>query len=323
MSRICIYGTVYNNVNTVEESIKSVFNPSYDIVIVDNYSEDGTWQKLLELRKEYNLTLLRLRSSRGKGRAYALEHCQDNSLTAYFDLDMYYNEVFHKILWWSTSKQDKIVHIPYSVIAKKEIIQSKGSWKDLNIDEDTELVARIGFDYHVPVVAVTNLYRVNINRERRYGKNLKYYRRKFRNILDSIRGSGYNFHDIIEIYSQYGKTVILGISMIYLLAKLKGIYRYNEKINNKLLYIYNTLTKLFNPTDIGISDKFFLYFLLITYSNMKDYVAQKLQEKIGDLMLYKCNDGFFRFVKNEEGLKLALQQSNFLGVECEKVPLEK
>ncbi len=36
--------------NRVEESIKSVFKPNYNIVIVDSYSNDGTWEKLQELK---------------------------------------------------------------------------------------------------------------------------------------------------------------------------------------------------------------------------------------------------------------------------------
>jgi len=52
---ICVYGTVYNNASYVEESIKSIYRPEYHVVIVDNYSTDGTWEKLLELRKGYNL----------------------------------------------------------------------------------------------------------------------------------------------------------------------------------------------------------------------------------------------------------------------------
>ena len=319
MTKVCIYGTVFNNANTVEDSIKSIFDPSYDIVIVDNYSTDGTWEKLQELKKEYNLTLLRLKSTRGKGRAYALEHRPDKSITAYFDLDTYYNENFHKIISWSLSIQDKITHFPGSLIAKKEVIEDKGNWKDLNVDEDTEFSIRIGFDYYIPVIVMSNLYRVNINRELRYGKGLKYYNRKLRNVIDSIRGSGYNFYDIIKIYGNYGKIILLGISILFVFAKLKGIYRYSRKVNNKILYVYNTLSALIDPKDLEISDKFFLYSLLTTYSDMKDQVSQKLREKIGDLMLYKCSDGFLRYVKNEEGLRLALQQSNVPDVECAKM----
>ncbi|BCU68774.1 glycosyltransferase [Stygiolobus caldivivus] len=321
MDRICVYGTVFNNVNTIEESIKSVFNPSYDIVIVDNYSRDGTWEKLQELRKEYNLTLLRLKSSRGKGRAYALEHCPDNSITAYFDLDTYYNENFHKAIQWTTTMLDKIVYGPFSLIAKKEIIKNEGSWRDLNVGEDTEFSIRIGFDYYIPVIATINLYRKNIDREFRYAKGIKYYKRRLRNTIDSIRGHGFNYHDIIEIYSNYGKMVTLAASIVFILAKLKGIYRYNKEVHNDILLIYNSLSKLVNPKELAIPEKFFMYPLPLMYSNMKSYTSQNLKEKLGDLLLYKCNDGYFRYVKNEEGLKLTLQQSNSPQIECIKEPL--
>ena len=45
MPSICVYGTVFNNVNTVEESIRSIWRPDYNIVITDNYSTDGIWEK--------------------------------------------------------------------------------------------------------------------------------------------------------------------------------------------------------------------------------------------------------------------------------------
>lgn len=319
--RICVYGTVFNSVNTIEESIKSVFDPSYDIVIVDNYSKDGTWEKLQELKKEFNLTLLRLKSSRGKGRAYALEHCTNSSITAYFDLDTYYNENFHKVIQWTITTPDKIVYGPFSLIAKKETILNKGSWKDLNVGEDTEFVTRIGFDYYIPVIATMNLYRENINREFRYAKGIKYYIRRLRNAVDSMRGHGFNYNDIIEIYSNYGKIVTLAASIVFILAKLKGTYRYNKEMHNDILLIYNSLSKLVNPKEIAIPEKFFGYPLPLIYSKMKSYTSQKLKEKVGDLLLYRCNDGYFRYVKNEEGLKLALYQSNSLHVECIREPL--
>ncbi|MBB5255258.1 glycosyltransferase [Sulfurisphaera ohwakuensis] len=95
---ICVYSTAFNNVSSVDTSVMSFWRSNYHIIIADNYSTDGSWEKLQELRKEYNLTLLRLKSSRAKGRAYILEHCPENLITAYFDLDTDYNENFNKVL---------------------------------------------------------------------------------------------------------------------------------------------------------------------------------------------------------------------------------
>lgn len=177
MPSICVYGTVFNNVNTVEESIRSIWRPDYNIVITDNYSTDGTWEKLQELKKEYNLTLLRLKSTRGKGRQYALYNCPEGSITAYFDLDNYYNENFHKLLHYAKST-NKIIRAHAFMGGNREYILRKGGWRtDLNAGEDIEFIARIGFDYYVPVITSYDLYykyyRKN-GRETRYAKILNY-----------------------------------------------------------------------------------------------------------------------------------------------------
>ena len=188
---VCLYATVFNNANTLEEAIKSVWRPNYTIVITDNYSFDGTWEKLQELRKEYNLLLYRLKSSRGKGRDYSLRRCPDNSKTAHFDLDTRYNENFHKIIEWSPN--DKIILAHHLFVARKDVILSKGGWRDLNFGEDYEMNARVGFDYFITVITATNLYKMSRKREKRYVKNkIQYYYRSFRNEVDRIRGIGYN-----------------------------------------------------------------------------------------------------------------------------------
>jgi len=64
LSRLCLYGTVLNSIDTVERSIRSFFRPDADIVITD-----GTYERLLEISKDYNLRVYRAPgSSRGLGR---------------------------------------------------------------------------------------------------------------------------------------------------------------------------------------------------------------------------------------------------------------
>ena len=56
---ISIYTTVFNNANIVEKSIDSIisqlygFDRKFELVIVDNYSTDGTYEKLLKLQKKH------------------------------------------------------------------------------------------------------------------------------------------------------------------------------------------------------------------------------------------------------------------------------
>ena len=65
MSRFCLYGTVLNSVDTIERSIRSVFRPDADIVITDGCSRDGTYERLLEISKDYNLRVYRPRALAG------------------------------------------------------------------------------------------------------------------------------------------------------------------------------------------------------------------------------------------------------------------
>jgi hypothetical protein len=57
-----------NSIDIVERSVRSVFRPDADIVITD-----GTYEKLLEISKDYNLRVYRAPgSSRGLRRQMAL-----------------------------------------------------------------------------------------------------------------------------------------------------------------------------------------------------------------------------------------------------------
>jgi glycosyltransferase involved in cell wall biosynthesis len=85
MKSICLYGTVFNSIDTIETSLKSVFRSDAESVVVDGGSKDGTYEKLIELSKEFNLKVYRLPgSSRGLGRDYALRKCPENSYASFF-----------------------------------------------------------------------------------------------------------------------------------------------------------------------------------------------------------------------------------------------
>ena len=193
MRNINLYGTVYNNVNTVEASIKSVFNPSYEITITDNYSNDGTWEKLNEIKKDYNLKLYQYKASMGKGRDYALKHTIEGSYTAYFDLDNYYNSNFHKLLEYGYSNGKKTVSSLYSLMMLREPLIRKGGWKNLNTADDAEIFARIKSDYYVPTIPFMNGYVTNKDTNLRYATRFNYHIRRMKFGIDLIRGEGFTF----------------------------------------------------------------------------------------------------------------------------------
>ena len=243
--RICIYGTVYNNAHSVEKSVKSVWRPEYDIIIVDNYSTDGTWEKLLELRKEFNIKLYRYRCSRGLGRHIALYKCPENSVTAWFDLDTVYNIAFHKVIEYSV-ETGYITHCG-PLIARRELILSRGGWKDLNYDEDVELVSRIGFNIHIPIVIGFNepIPAYITSRERRYGG----VRRIAKASIDLLRGSAPSIRRILISRS---KRAIA----FYIPARLLGFYR-NRNPDNPTWLDLTCLVKSIPLREAGISDEYF------------------------------------------------------------------
>ena len=308
----CIYGTVFNNVSTIEESIKSFWRPDAVIVITDNFSTDGTWEKLQELRKEYNLVLYRYKSNRGQGRNYSLRHCPENSFTTYVDLDTRYNEAFHKLLEWAP--KDKITHTYAFFGIKKEEFLKRGGWGELNVNEDVETFARVGFDYFIPVIIKENLFKGE-KREKRYSKGLNYYIRRFNNIIDGIRGNGFYWKEI-SVYYKEKKYLVLPF---YLIARMKGIYRHGGEVDNKILIVRNELEKIIDPKEIGIDDSYFLFGVSNYEYEMIRNVDEIIKRKFSGLRKFLCKDRIIRFVKSEEGLKKALLASNLKNAVCKEM----
>jgi hypothetical protein len=86
-------------------------------------------------------------------------------MTAYFDMDVKYNKIFHDIVKYSAVRGAKVVTtIQSALVAPKKGIIEKGGWRDLIIAEDIELWYRVGFDYHIPIITTEkNLHRVRLS----------------------------------------------------------------------------------------------------------------------------------------------------------------
>lgn len=312
MPSICVYGTVYNSVSTIERSIRSVFDPSYTLVIVDNKSTDGTWEKLQELKKEFNLILLRLKSTRGKGRNYALMHCPENSITAFFDLDTVYNENFHKIL------KSEITGIDVgTLIVKKEDAVKRGGWRDLNAGEDYEFKVRVGFKYFLPVI-VDQDQKVKGLREARYAKRKVFLLyRLLKKYIDSTRALNYSIQDLLSLYRGIYKPLSI---LLYPIPLLLGKYSYEKGVNNFLLYGYKSSMTLTNPNDLGlrISDDFivveypypFLLFRHDRYVLTLEQFEKLIAQKLGKMLRFNFS-GHIIYAKNEKGFRIALESLYF------------
>ena len=229
-----------------------MFSPRYDIVVVDSYSTDGTWEKLLELRKEYNLTLYRYKSSRGLGRHIALYKCPEGSMTAYFDLDTVYSAAFHRIIEYAENIDP--VYAYGTLVGKREYILSRGGWKDLMVGEDLDLFVRVGFKASFPIPLGLNApagLRLHA-REKRYAKGfLEYVKRVVKGHLDYYYSHGYIPPQLFIFKVKRGMLLSPMYTLLYF---IKGSNRYFKNFTNRAGFEIMLLSKMRNPHEIGVDD---------------------------------------------------------------------
>jgi len=199
---LCLYGTVLNSVDTVEKSIARVFRSDAEIIINYGGSRDGTYEKLLEISKEYNLSVYKTPgSTRELGRQIALMKCPEKGYVAYFDLDDEYNKLFHKAIDWGISTGSQR---PLGNLHLKEFAILRGGWRNLNYAEDVEFWARVGFDYSLPIIAkkvIKEIRTLNLqNLElKRYARGIKdTIKRPIIHQLSVIRGYGLSPNEYIS-----------------------------------------------------------------------------------------------------------------------------
>jgi glycosyltransferase involved in cell wall biosynthesis len=210
---ISVYTTVYNSVRTVGKSVESIARQfeglDYEIVVVDNYSTDGTYEKLVELSKQYPLRIYRYKCSRGLGRRIAAKLSRGEYLV-YVDLDCIYTNTLRKLVEIHLNSVYKDSKCLDTLICPKKVL-NKENFIDINRTEDVELFARLAeknLTYTLPKVKWINLplrYEMResisssflqgliptLTSERRYARGiLNYLRRELRNKRDYIIGSG-------------------------------------------------------------------------------------------------------------------------------------
>ena len=78
--RLSIYGTVFNSIKSIKSSVTALQNVfsdvdgGFELVITDNYSNDGTFEALKQMSETFsNIYIYRKKSNRGIGRQMAFE----------------------------------------------------------------------------------------------------------------------------------------------------------------------------------------------------------------------------------------------------------
>jgi glycosyltransferase involved in cell wall biosynthesis len=160
LTKYSVCMTCFNEVMTVRDSLNSLpgqLNENYEVVIVDNFSEDGTYAVLQEFEQSHKMKVIRRRCSRGLGRQIAFENACGEYIIANLDLDdvflpvldelvtKYHEKVEGKLLAIFNANPPPDVTtgwIQNITIGPHELIASLGGWRDLNTFEDWDLWSR-------------------------------------------------------------------------------------------------------------------------------------------------------------------------------------
>src|SRR2546430_3878977 len=108
MPLISLCATNYNTAPITRDSLNSVLEHisglDFEMVIVDNFSDDGSYEEIAARRSSLSMKLVRRRCTRGVGRETAFELSR-GSYIATFDLDTVYNADWGRLLRWAGEKR--------------------------------------------------------------------------------------------------------------------------------------------------------------------------------------------------------------------------
>jgi len=156
LTKYSVCMTCFNEVKTARDSVNSILgqlNDNYEVVIVDNFSKDGTREILREFEQSHRVNVIQKRCSRGLGRQVALENASGEYILANLDLDDVFLPVLDKVVTLYRMKAEgkltTIFNLPSGwvqniTIGPRELITSLGGWRDLNIYEDWDIWSRAG-----------------------------------------------------------------------------------------------------------------------------------------------------------------------------------
>jgi len=148
MVKYSILITTYNTVRTVRQSLESVLSQiddDFEVIVVDNFSSDGTLEYLRELSREGKIRLIVAKCNRGEGRQIALEHAKGKYVIAKVDMDSIYNPVFKDLVEFYVEKEKELGEfVLYAgVIISSRSFLLKVGWRPLQWGENYELYKRL------------------------------------------------------------------------------------------------------------------------------------------------------------------------------------
>ena len=142
--------TCFNEAPTVRDSLKSVVSQldgAYEVVIVDNFSTDGTYEALKGFEGSDGVKVVQKRCSRGEGRQCAFEKASGVYIIANMDLDDTFRPFLKDLVTkYHSEYEGCVLRVKRSegdfcgvTIFPRHVLQQVGGWRDLNWFEDMDV----------------------------------------------------------------------------------------------------------------------------------------------------------------------------------------
>jgi glycosyltransferase involved in cell wall biosynthesis len=145
---------------TVKESLDSILSQvdqSFEVIVVDSQSDDGSLEVLKNYEKEKRIRLLSKSCNRGEGRQIAFEMSRGEVIISNMDLDDLFRQdsLSQAVRFFHSRAEDVVLRVAEAMkgaglgyneqavtIARASLLKSLGGWKPLVRWEDWELWAR-------------------------------------------------------------------------------------------------------------------------------------------------------------------------------------
>lgn len=309
---ISLCGTMYNNAKTIDSCIEGLSTAlrglNYEIVIVDNFSSDGSFERLTNFAQRLPVKLYRHRCLRGVGKTMAFRRSKGDFIVT-IDLDTSYNpRVLRTVIkeYLQSKYNDKVVIWPscFSTpqsegtdIYPRNILTRFGGWRDLNRAEDNDLLAKLCAENLVlslPVegavnesVGLPNARFVTFFRESRYAKGLvKQLIRLFRSDRDTVFGNALTVRKTIVLSRDINHASVLRTAFMCLntaffgaVCKASGM-EFNSadrNLSNGVYILYKKLVNVIDPREFNLKSEDIIE-CDVTSSPMLHYLNQTYPE---------------------------------------------
>ncbi len=232
--------TVYNSVETIQrfyDSISKSMTENSELVIVDSFSKDGTYEKLLEIKeKDPRVKVIRKKCWRGKGKQVSIENSKGEIIIVINDADGEYYNINKYIEDFEKNYENKLVSYGVGVngfnmgfvIAKKDTLYFLGGFPNLNNSDDAYLykVAECLGLLVTKTISINDVKPIPIKglssgNEKRYANNkLEALKRRLIATRDILFVNDFKPFEFIKWYKLKGiKKYVIGYSL-YAIGKL-------------------------------------------------------------------------------------------------------